>query len=82
MFADAIATVFETVAVLGVNVAYVIKQIGTEIGGLAAQAAAVARLDFSAAREIGRLMREDAAAARREVDALSDRILNQRRLAE
>ena len=82
VFADAIAVVFETVAVLGVNVAYVIKQIGTEIGGLAAQAAAVARLDFSGAREIARLMREDAAAARREVDALSERILNQRRLAE
>ena len=82
VFADAIAVVFETVAVIGVNVAYVIKQIGVEIGGLAAQAAAVARLDFSAAREIGRLMREDAAAARREVDALSERILNQRRLAE
>lgn len=80
--ADAIAVVFETVAVLGANVAYVIKQIGTEIGGMAAQAAAVARLDFSAAREIGRLMREDAAAARREVDALSGRILNARRLAE
>lgn len=82
VFADAIAVVFETVAVLGVNVAYVIKQIGVELGGLAAQAAAVARLDFSAAREIGRLMRDDAAAARREVDALSERILNQRRLSE
>lgn len=82
VFADAIAVVFETVSVLGVNVAYVIKQIGTEIDGLAAQAAAVARLDFSGAREIGRLMREDAARARTEVDALSDRILNARRLAE
>lgn len=82
VFADAIAVVFESVAVVGVNLAYVIRQIGNEIGGLAAQAAAVARLDFSAAREIGRMMREDAAAARREVDALSERILNSRRLAE
>ncbi|MCX8018692.1 MAG: tape measure protein, partial [Rhodocyclaceae bacterium] len=82
VFGDAIAIVFETVAVLGVNVAYVIKQIGNEIGGLAAQAAAVARLDFRGAAEIGRLMRDDAARARADVDALSERILNLRRLAE
>ncbi|MFN3297901.1 tape measure protein, partial [Caldimonas sp.] len=82
VFSDGIATVFETVAVLGVNVAYVIKQIGTELGGLAAQAVAVASGQFAQAREIGRLMREDAEKARREVDALSERILSQRRLAE
>jgi hypothetical protein len=76
---DAIATVFETVAVLGVNVGYVLTQVGKELGGLAAQAAQVAQLNFSAAGEIGRAMKADAAEARREVDALSDRIINSRR---
>lgn len=79
---DAIAVVFETVAVLGVNVAYVIKQIGTEIGGLAAQAVAIASGDFQQAREIGRLMREDGEKAARDAEALSNRILAQRKIAE
>lgn len=82
VFGDSIATVFETVTVLGANVAYVIKGIGTEIGGLAAQAAAAARLDFSGAAEIGRLMKADAEKARADVDALSSRILNARRLSQ
>jgi tape measure domain-containing protein len=73
-----IATVFETVTVLGANVAYTLTQIGKELGGLAAQAVAVAKLDFAVAGDIGRLMREDAARARKEIDALTDRVLNAR----
>ena len=73
-----IATVFETVTVLGANVAYTLTQIGKELGGLAAQAVAVAKLDFAVAGDIGRLMREDAAKARKEIDALTDRVLNAR----
>lgn len=82
VFADAIAVVFETLSVLGANVAFVIKQINVEIGGLAAQAAAVARLEFAQAVEIRRLMIADAEKARADVDALSARILNARRLAQ
>ena len=73
---QALKTVFETIAVLGVNVAYVFKQVGNEIGGVAAQVAALARLDFKGFSSIGTMMKEDAAQARQAVDALSQKILN------
>lgn len=73
---------FETITVLGANVAYVISGIGKELGGLAAQAAAVATLDFSGAARIGEMMKEDAAAARKEIDAFSERVLNAHANAE
>lgn len=78
---EGLATVMETVAVLGVNVAYVLRQTGNELGGLAAQAAAVARLDFAGASAIGDAMKEDAAAARAEVDRQTEAILNARKQA-
>ncbi len=52
-----IKTFFETIAVLGVNVAYVFTAIGTEIGGLAAQVAALATLDFKGFSAIGKAMK-------------------------
>lgn len=87
-----IATVFETVAVLGTNVKYVLVTIGNEIGGLVAQIAqgaqAVGRFlkgDFTGAKEsaaafseIRRQMVADAEAARKEVDATTARIVNAR----
>src|SRR5574337_891240 len=69
-------TVFETIAVLGINVAYVFKEIGTEVGGMAAQIAALMHLDFKGFSTIGRMMKEDAAAARKEVDEFSARLLD------
>ncbi|MFO0497137.1 MAG: phage tail protein [Betaproteobacteria bacterium] len=72
----ALKTTLETILVLGVNVAYVFKSMGTEIGGMAAQLAALARLDIRGFKAIGEAMREDAVKARAEVDALSARILN------
>lgn len=79
-FADALGggvrNVLETVSVLGVNTAYVFKAIGTELGGIAAQAAALASGDFKGAAAIGRMMKEDAAQARKEVDELTARILD------
>lgn len=72
----ALKTTLETILVLGVNVAYVFKSMGTEIGGMAAQLTALARLDIRGFAAIGEAMREDAANARAEVDALSARILN------
>ena len=70
-----IAKVMETIAVLGVNLAYVLKMTGNELGGLAAQSVAIASLDFKGASTIGELMRQDAKAAREEVDRLSASIL-------
>jgi hypothetical protein len=75
---EGLAVTFETVAVLGTNLAYVLEGIGREIGGLAAQAVAAAQLDFSAAAEIGRLMKSDAEAARAAVDAQAEAIINAR----
>lgn len=72
----ALKTTLEAILVLGVNVAYVFKSMGTEIGGMAAQLTALARLDIRGFKSIGEAMREDAAKARAEVDALSARILN------
>lgn len=72
----ALKTTLEAILVLGVNVAYVFKSMGAEIGGMAAQLTALARLDIRGFKAIGEAMREDAAKARAEVDALSARILN------
>lgn len=81
MLGTGLSVVLETVTVLAVNVSYVLKSIGREIGGIAAQAAAFASGDFAGAANIGRMMREDAVRARNEVDAATTRILNSRRVA-
>ncbi len=70
-----LSEVLKTVAVLGANVWYVLKAIGTDLGGLGAQIAAVLRGDFKGARAIGLEMVADAEAARARVEALSARIL-------
>lgn len=70
-----VTAVFETIAVLGVNVAYVFEQIGTELGGLAAQAALVLQGDLKGAASVGDMMKKDAAAARKAVDEKSATIL-------
>lgn len=74
--ATGIRTAFETVVIVGANVAYVIKQTGVELGGLAAQAAALASLDFKGAGRIGDMMQADAAAARAELDAFEQKVMN------
>ncbi len=79
---NGIATVFETVSVLGVNLKYTLVGIGNEIGGLAAQAAQAAQFNFSGVAAIRRQMVADAEAARKEVDATTARILNARKEQE
>lgn len=76
---EGIATVLETVAVLAANVAYVLKMTGNELGGLAAQASALARGDLSQAKAIGEMMKADAEEARKEVDRQTAAILNARK---
>lgn len=68
--------VAETFIVLGANVKYVFEQIGIEIGGIAAQLAALASGDFKAFSFIGKQMKEDAERARKEIDAFSESIIN------
>ncbi len=75
-----IGVVFETLVVLGANVGYVFRQVGNEIGGITAQMVELFTGDWihgnSNFVKIGQLMKEDAAAARREIDAFSGRIIN------
>jgi len=66
---DAADVLWQTISVLGRNVAFVLKGVGTEIGGIAAQASAVLRGDFAGASAIGEAMKADAAQRRAELDA-------------
>lgn len=73
--ASGVKVVLQTLLVLGSDVVFVFKGIGTEIGGIAAQLAAAARLDFKGFAAIGKSMKEDAAAARKELDAFQERVM-------
>lgn len=78
-----VATFFETVGVLAANTLYVLKQTGDTLGGLAAgyKAFFIDR-DFDAVRRIGEDMRASGESARRDIDALTDRILGARKAQE
>lgn len=76
MLGAGLKTTLEAIAVTGANVVYVFKAIGSEIGGIAAQMAALARGDFQGFKFIGEAMKEEAAKARAELDKLEQRILN------
>jgi lambda family phage tail tape measure protein len=76
LLGEGFTVVLQTVAVMGVNLVYVFKQIGNEVGGLAAQLMAVAHLDFKGAGVIGDAMKSDAVKARVEVDRLSASLLS------
>lgn len=78
---EGFGVLMETLAVLGTNTMYVLRAIGREIGGLAAQAASLARLDFAGAQVIHAEMVRDAEAARRAVDETTARILSAREKA-
>jgi hypothetical protein len=76
--ATAARTVLQTFVVLGSEVAFVFRGVGKEIGGMAAQLAAMARGDFKAAfgiGGIGDMMTSDAEKARAEHDAFISRIM-------
>lgn len=67
-------TGIEALVVTGANVAFVFKGIGRDIGGIAAALSRIAVGDFSGARDIFRLMGEDARKARQELDEFEKRI--------
>ena len=68
--------VFQTVIVMGSEVGFVFKAIGTEIGGVAAQLGALASGDFSGFSSIGEAMRKDAEIARIEHDKFISKVMN------
>jgi hypothetical protein len=71
----ALGTVMESLLVLGSDVAFVFRGIGTEIGGMAAQAVAFLSGDFAGAGAIGRAMTEDSKRAREELDKFQASVL-------
>lgn len=72
----AIRTVLETFIVIGSEVAYTFRMVGEEIGGTAAQLAALATLDFKEFTAIGDAMAEDQARALKEHEAFIKKILD------
>lgn len=76
LLANAFVTAVEALQVFGANVKFVFQGVGREIGAIAAQIAALARLDITGFRAISDAVKEDGARARAELDALERRILN------
>lgn len=63
-----IGTVLETIVLIGSDVVFMFKSLGTELGGIAAQAAALLRGDFASIGEIHNQMAADAAASRAQLE--------------
>ena len=72
---SAALVVLQTLLVVGSDVAFVLKGVGREAGAMAAQLAALARLDFAAFNAISEAVKEDAALARKELDAFQARVM-------
>lgn len=71
----ALTTIFETVSVLGANVAYVFTTIGKDIGAFAAAVVAAAQGDFKLVLQIATQRKQDAEQERKEIDARTAAIL-------
>jgi predicted transcriptional regulator len=72
---SAVKVVFQTLAVIASDVVFVFQGIGREIGAIAAQTVALAKLDIRAFTAISDAVKEDSARARKELDAFQARIL-------
>lgn len=65
----------ETLLVVGANLAYMAQTAGRELGGMAAQLAALGRGDLAGVTAIGEAMKEDAEKGRQALAAFENRIL-------
>lgn len=74
-----LATAFETIAVLGANVRYVLMQTGDTMGGLAALYKEFFSFNMDGARAVAAQMVENGRAARAEIDATERRIMGARK---
>lgn len=70
-----ILEVIKVVIVIVSDVWFVFKMTGIEIGAMAAQLAALARLDFAGFSAISDMVKADAAQARKELDAFQARVM-------
>lgn len=73
-------TAFQTIAVVGSDLVFVFKQVGGEIGVLAAQLATLAHGDIKGARLIGDQWTKDSEQARKDLDAFQAKIMSVRTL--
>jgi hypothetical protein len=71
--------VFQTLAVVGSDVAFTFKMIGGEIGVISAQLAALAHGDVRGAKLIGDEWKRDSAQARKDLDDFQARIMSMRK---
>lgn len=69
-------TIIEASVIFASDVKFVFQGVGREIGGIAAQIAALARLDFDGFTAISDAMKADAERARTELDRFQRRVLN------
>jgi lambda family phage tail tape measure protein len=72
---DGLVLVFQTLILVGSDVAFTFNAVGTEIGAVAAQAVALAHLDIKGFRSISAAVTEDAERARAQLDKFQARIL-------
>jgi hypothetical protein len=75
---EIVRTVLETFVIVGSDVAFTFKAVGTEIGGIAAQLAALAHGDIKGFTFIGDAMKRDAEVARQEHDEFIKKILDRK----
>lgn len=71
----AVTVAFQTIAVVGSEVGFVFLGVGREMGAIAAQINALARLDFSGFSAISDAVREDGVRARAELDKFQAKIM-------
>lgn len=79
--ADAADMAWQTISVLGRNVAFVFETLGSQIGAIAAMAAAAAKGEFAQAKTIWQEMQRDDAARRADLDKKDEETLRGRLLA-
>lgn len=68
--------IFQAISVVASDTGFVFKSVGREIGAVAAQLAALARLDFKGFSAIGDAVKEDADRARAELDRFQAQVLS------
>ncbi len=78
VFAEGVRIALEAITVLGANVAFTLKGLGREVGAIAAQMAALARLDFEGFNAISQAVKEDGERALAELQAFEQRVLSAR----
>lgn len=76
VLATAFQAASETVRILAANVSFVFKGVGREIGAIAAQTVALAKLDIKGFNAISEAVKADAVRARAELDAFENRVLS------